>query len=91
MERAHLGRPGAVNLGYLSQFECAGHWETSFARGWFERRQPAGGGRRGRRPLPQANIGGIEPADDRFQPEELGVDDERQRHVVLSGRGFDLA
>ena len=44
----------------------------------------------GRRPLLQANVGGIEPADDGLQPEELGVDDERQRHVVLSGRGLDL-
>ena len=47
-------------------------------------------GRTERRPLLQANVGGIEPADDRFQPEELSIDDERQRHVVLSGRGLDL-
>ena len=50
---------------------------------WFERRV----GRRGRRegrPLLQADVGGVEPADDRFEPEELGVGDERQRHVVLS-------
>ena len=41
------------------------------------------------RPLLQADVGGIEPADDRFEPEELGVDDERQRHVVLRRRGLD--
>ena len=42
------------------------------------------------RPLLQADVGGIEPADDRFEPEELGVGDERQRHVVLAGRRLDL-
>ena len=29
MERAHLGRPGAIDLRYLAQFECACHRETS--------------------------------------------------------------
>ena len=44
----------------------------------------------GVRPLLQADVGGIEPVDDRFQPKELGIGDERQRHVVLSGRRLDL-
>ena len=42
------------------------------------------GGRLTGRPLLQANVGGVEPADDRLKPEELRVDDERQRQVVLS-------
>jgi hypothetical protein len=33
--------------------------------------------------LLQADVGGIEPADDPLEPEELGISDERQRHVVL--------
>ena len=56
----------------------------------FERHVDPGGRRAGRHLLLQADVGGIEPADDRFQPEELSVDDERQRHVLLGGRGFDL-
>jgi hypothetical protein len=39
--------------------------------------------------LLQAGICGVEPADDSFEPEELGVGDERQRHVVLSGPRLD--
>jgi hypothetical protein len=29
LERAHLARPGAVDLRNLAQFECARHCETS--------------------------------------------------------------
>ena len=42
------------------------------------------------RPLLQADVGGVEPADDRLEPEELGIGDERQRHVVLAGGRLDL-
>ena len=37
-----------------------------------------------RRQLLQADVGGVEPADDRLQPEQLRVGDERKRHVVLA-------
>jgi hypothetical protein len=47
-------------------------------------------GRRGQRPLLQADVGGIEPANDRFEPEELRIGDEHQRQVVFSCRRLDL-
>ena len=40
--------------------------------------------------LLQADLGCIEPADDRLEPEELGIGDERQRDVVLPGSCLDL-
>ena len=43
----------------------------------------------GARQLLQADVGGIEPADDRFEPEQLGIGDERQRDVVLAGLRLD--
>ena len=48
-------------------------------------------GLRGGWQLLEANVGGVEPADDRLEPEQLGVGDERERHVVLRGsRKVDL-
>ena len=88
-ERLHLGRPGAVDLRYLAQFERARHCETSIGSSWFEWHVGLCGRCEGG-PLLQAHVGGIEPADDRFEPEELGVGDERQRHVVLLRRRLDL-
>ena len=78
-QRVHLGRPGAVDLRHLAQFECAGHRETSIVRvgSSGSGRPPRAGG--GGRPLLQADVGGVEPADDRLEPEELGVGDERER------------
>ena len=49
---------------------------------WFER-QVGHCGRRKGRVLLQTDIRGVEPVDDRLEPEELGVGYERQRYVVL--------
>ena len=77
-ERVHLVRAGAVDLRYPAQFECAGHCETSIAGvGSGDGSATAAGA--GGRQLLQADVGGVEPADDRFEPEELGVGDERER------------
>jgi hypothetical protein len=43
-----------------------------------------------RNTLLQANVGGVEPANDRREPEELRIGDERDRYVILSGRRLDL-
>ena len=40
--------------------------------------------------LLQADVGGVEPADDRLEPEELRIGDERDRDVVLSRSRLDL-
>jgi hypothetical protein len=42
------------------------------------------------RQLLQAHVGGVAAADDRLEPEEVGIGDERERRVVLlGGRALD--
>src|SRR5262245_21837232 len=40
--------------------------------------------------LLQADVCRVEPADDRLEPEELRIGDERERDVLLGGLGLDL-
>ena len=89
LQRVHLARPGAVRLRYLAQFECARHGETSIVRVGSSDRAVGENGWPRSRQLLQADISGVEPADDRLQPEELGVGDQRKRHVVLCSLGLD--
>ena len=88
-QRLHLAWTRAVDLRHLAQFQCACHCETSIVRVGSRGRSTAGVGARGRQLL-QADIGGVKPADDRLEPEQLGVGDECQRHVVLGRSRLDL-
>ena len=78
-ERMDFGGAGPVALRDSPQLEIAHRRATSL------RRMSGSGLGRGRsraRAL-QATVGGVEPADDRVEPEELGVDDEGEGEVEV--------
>ena len=70
----------AIGLGDLAKFEKT-HLRTASLR---LRIGMSGSGARARRLALQPAVDGIEPADDRVEPEQLGVDDEGEPEVVLT-------